>query len=75
MIGSQRKVRFKFCMCFSEPEVLIKLGYFAATPKQPQIAFQFELLDLLEILLLECQVAVKDFTNALGCLVRCPMQV
>ena len=54
---------------------MIRLGYFAATPDRPQLAFQFQLLDLLEALLLECQVAVKDVTSALTCLSRCPLQV
>ena len=35
------------------------------TPKRPTVAFSFQLLDYLEALLLECQVAVSDFTAAL----------
>ena len=75
LLGSQRKIKFQFCDCYSEVDTLIKLGYFAATPQCPQLAFQFQLLDLLEALLLECQVAVKDFTAAMACISRCPLQV
>ena len=74
-VGTQRRVQFQFCGCFSEAEILIKLGYFAATPQRPQLAFQFQLLDLLEALLLECQVSVKDLTAALDYISRCPLQV
>ena len=41
---------------------------FAATPKQPQLAFTFDLLDLFEALMLECQVAAHDFVAAIGIL-------
>ena len=40
-------------------------GFFPASPKRPQVAFAVDLLDLLEALLLECQVAVQDFVAAL----------
>ena len=46
-------------------EMFLKLGLFPATPCQPKIAFTFHLLDLLEALLLECQVATQDFVSAL----------
>lgn len=71
ILGVQREVVFSFC--YTEPEVLAQHGYFAATPKQPRLAFQFQVLDLLEALLLECQVALKDFTAALACLTRSPL--
>ena len=45
-VGTQRQVQFQFSGCFSEAETIIKLGYFAATPQCPQLAFQFQLLDL-----------------------------
>jgi len=74
-VGIHRKVKFQFCDCYNEIDTLIKLGFFAATPQRPEIAFQFQLLDLLEALLLECQVAIKDFTNALECLTKFPFLV
>ena len=49
-------------------ETLIRSHLFAATPKQPQLAFTFDLLDLFEALMLECQVAAQDFVAAIGVL-------
>jgi len=43
---------------------LVKFNYWPATPVVPQVAFSFEFMDLLEALLLECHVAVQDFTKA-----------
>ena len=37
----------------------------AIAPKRPHLEFTFELLDWAEALLLECQVALKDFCSAL----------
>ena len=74
-IGIHHKIKFHFCSCYNEAVTLIKLGFFPATPKQLEVAFQFQLLDLLEALLLECQVAIKDFTNALECQTNCPLLV
>ena len=44
-----------------------------ATPKHPRLAFSFELLDLAEALVLQCQVSIKDLCNALY--FRCPILV
>ena len=63
-IGLQHSILIGFCKCYSEVETLVCLKLFPATPQRPTMAFCFELLDLLEVLLLECQVAVKDFTAA-----------
>ena len=43
----------------------MRLRYWPATPSRPSIAFSFALMDWIEALLLECQVAVRDFTLAL----------
>ncbi len=53
-----------FCACESEVETLLKAHLFPATPKQPQLAFTFQLFDWLEVLMLECQIAVQDFVAA-----------
>ena len=58
----------KFCSCESEAETLIRAHLFPATPKQPQLAFSFKLLDWLEALMLECQVSAKDFVSAIDVL-------
>ena len=57
-----------FCACESEVETLIRSRLFAATPKQPQLAFTFDLLDWFEALMLECQVPAQDFVAAIGVL-------
>ena len=64
-IGIQRDVSFERCTCTSEAQTLLQAGFFPATPSRPRLAFALELLDLLEALLLECQVAVQDFVSAL----------
>lgn len=35
-----------------------------ATPHNPRLAFSFALLDWAEALMLECQVALKDYTTS-----------
>ena len=55
----------EFCSCESEVETLLHAHLFPATPKQPQLAFIFQLMDWLEALMLECQVAVQDFVEDL----------
>ena len=64
-IGIQRDVSFERCPCTSETQTLLQAGFFPATATRPRLAFALELLDLLEALLLECQVAVQDFVAAL----------
>ena len=44
---------------------MVRARLWPATPKYPRLAFSFELLDLAEALLLECQVALKDLCKAL----------
>ena len=41
-----------------------------ASPHNPHLAFSFDLLNWAEALLLECQVAMKDFCKALH--FKCP---
>ena len=65
LTGVQRDVCFQSCECISEPQALLLAGFFPASPKFLQVAFAVSLLDLLEALLLECQVAVQDFVAAL----------
>ena len=69
IIGVPRKLSVLFCPCESDAEKLVKLRYWPATPKRPSIAFSFSLLDWLEALLLECQVALNDASKAIALLV------
>ena len=58
--------------CSCEPVVItmVRARMWPATPQNPRLAFSFALLDWAEALLLECQVALKDFCAAL--IFRCP---
>ena len=49
------------------------MGIWPASPYFPQLAFTFGIMDWLEALMMECQVALKDFCAALY--FRCPFVV
>ena len=59
----------EFCKCKLDAHRLMELGYWPATPSCPMLAFSMSLIDWMEALLLECQVAVQDFTCALKMLI------
>ena len=59
----------EFCKCKLDAHRLMELGYWPATPSRPVVAFSISLMDWMEATLLECQVAVQDFTNALKMLI------
>lgn len=65
-----RSINFQFCSCEGDCIKLIRLHYWPATSTKPQIAFDFHFLDWLEALLLECQVAVQDMTQAISYLIK-----
>ena len=49
----------------NQVETLMRSRLFVATPKQPKLAFTFDLLDWFEALILECQVPAQDFVAAI----------
>ena len=53
-----------FCSCVPDAVKLVQLHYWPGTPQQPSTAFSFELLDWIEALFLECQVALQDVSAA-----------
>ncbi len=63
--GVTHKVRFLCCDCEPLAVTLSRAKLWPATPSNPRLAFSYGLLDLAEALLLECQVSLKDFSNAL----------
>lgn len=63
--GIQHHLMVSFCACEHEAVTLLRMKLWPATPQQPSLAFQFELLDSYESLLLECQVALRDFVTSL----------
>lgn len=63
--GVQHHLMVSFCRCEDEATTLLRMNLWPATPQQPSLAFQFQLLDSYESLLLECQVALRDFVTSL----------
>ena len=70
MLGIPRNIEFPFCPCESNAVNLMKFRYWPGSPLNPTIAFSFDLMDMLTALLLECQVAVQDFTKAISYMIR-----
>ena len=64
-IGMEHKMHFTYCLCETLVKTMCRAKLWPATPTNPRYAFSFALLDSVEALLLECQVSVKDFCNAL----------
>ena len=63
-VGAPRIIEFPFCSCECDAVKLVRFSYWPGSPVNPNVAFSFEFMDLLEALLLECQVAIQDFTQA-----------
>ncbi len=72
-LGVNHTFQFYHCNCEPITITLARAKLWPATPHNPRYAFSFNLLDLAESLMLECQVALKDFCNALKFL--CPFQL
>ena len=64
-----RSMNIEFCKCQLDAHQLMELGYWPATLSRPVVAFSMSLMDWMEATLLECQVAVQDFTSALKMLI------
>ena len=73
LLGMEHKVRFHCCECEPISVTMVRARIWPASPQYPRLAFTFELMDLLEALLLECHVAVKDFCGAL--FFKCPFLI
>ena len=58
------------CSCEADALTLMRLRYWPGMPKRPQVAFSFALMDWMEALLLEFQVAVQDFATAVEVNIR-----
>ena len=69
-IGAPSNLNIQFCKCQSDALTLIELGYWPATPSRPGLAFTSSFMNWMEALLLECQVAVQDFSSAMEMLVK-----
>ena len=63
--GQQHAIKIKCCEHESEAVTLVRNGFWPSTPKQPQVAFDLELMTLLQYLFLECRVSLKSIYQAL----------
>ena len=63
--GRFHTVLVAFCSMVDDPCTLLRFGYWAASPKQPVLAFSVELLTRLNMLTLECAVSVQGFVHSL----------
>jgi hypothetical protein len=68
--GVEIMIHIVCCDCEPLTVTLARAHLWPASPSYPQYAFSFSLLDWAESLLLECQVALKDFCQAIYS--RCP---
>lgn len=71
--GIQHTVNFSCCACEPIAITLARGDLWPAIPHNPRLAFSFALLDWAEALMLECQVALKDFCKALY--YKCPFSM
>ena len=69
-VGEEHNVTFLYCSCEPLIVTMARARVWPSAPKRPQLGFTFELLDWAEALLLECQVALKDFCSAIY--FKCP---
>ena len=69
-VGMEHHITFCCCQCEPTPVTMVRARLWPASPRFPQLAFTFELLDWAEALLLECQVALGDLCKALY--FKCP---
>lgn len=68
--GVEHKIMFCCCHCEPTSVTMVRAQLWPASPRFPQLAFTFDLLDWAEALLLECQVALSDLCKALY--FKCP---
>ena len=73
IIGLEHQLLFITCSCELLSVTLARAELWPATPTNPRYAFSFTLLDWAEALLLESQVALKDFCKSLS--FRCPFHL
>jgi len=69
-VGMEHHITFCCCQCEPAAVTMVRARLSPASPRFPQLAFTFELLDWAEALLLECQVALGDLCKALY--FKCP---
>ncbi|XP_028407560.1 uncharacterized protein LOC114530178 isoform X2 [Dendronephthya gigantea] len=63
--GQQRLVKFKFCCHEPEAVTLMKYGLWPSSPKEPQAAFEKNLMELVKYIFLECRTSLKSICQAI----------
>lgn len=64
--GRQHLREIEFCSCEPDAVTLLRMDLWAASPKQPRMAFHIDLLKWLNGLLLHSHVSVKSFIDSLN---------
>lgn len=72
--GVPRQLNISFCKCKNDSLRIMELGYWPASPSRPVLAFSFSFFDWLEALLLECQIALNDYCDAVEFLLKDKMK-
>ena len=70
LLGLEHQVLLHCCDCEPVTVTMVRARMWPASPQYPRLAFSFEMMDWVEAILLECQVAVKEFCGALY--FKCP---
>ncbi len=66
LIGRQHQKQVLFCDCENDAVTLMRLKLWPGSVTRPVLAFHLKLMELAEILLLECHVSLRKFCNAIG---------
>ncbi|XP_028416359.1 uncharacterized protein LOC114540363 [Dendronephthya gigantea] len=71
--GRQHLKQILFCNCESDVATLVKMQLWPSSAKRPVMAFHYKLMELLEALVMECQVSLQKFCDMLGIINKSPM--
>ncbi|XP_025111230.1 uncharacterized protein LOC112574393 isoform X1 [Pomacea canaliculata] len=66
MRGGPQLFTFEFCSCESDTVTLLRHRLWGSSPEIPSVAFKLDVMEWLRALVLECQVSVKGFVDALA---------
>ena len=64
--GRAHYVIMIFCDCEMQSVTLLRWGFWPSTVEKPNVAYLLELMSLLDMLLLECQVSITSFIQMMA---------
>ena len=64
--GRQHQKQVLFCDCENDAVTLMRLKLWPGSVTRPDLAFHLKLMELAEILLLQCHVSLRKFCDAIG---------